>query len=217
MSARRCGSGRTATARTKPPYAPTPSAGSTTCRGRSRPSRLSTIGYLGLVCAAGLGWRRTGSTGLDYCHCRRVGVAGNSGMRADCHGADGQLRAAFEDYRAPPHVEEGHQESRNELLRGGLVPVASGMARHAGQSAIRIKNRYAALHAARLQPGESVELPDAPFQHLFIPRGAVTLEGSGALAQGDAVRFTATGGQKVTASEPAEILLREMHATLAEG
>ena len=46
-------------------------------------------------------------------------------------------------------------------------------------------------------------------------RGAVTLEGAGPLAEGDSVRFTATGGQKVTATEPAEILVWEMHATLA--
>jgi quercetin 2,3-dioxygenase len=106
-------------------------------------------------------------------------------------------------------------EIDDELLKGGLVPVASGMAEHDGAAAIRIKNRYAALYAARLQPGQAVELPEAPFLHLFVPRGAVTLEGAGQLATGDAVRFTATGGQKVTATEPAEILVWEMHATLA--
>ncbi|MEU4407127.1 pirin family protein [Streptosporangium sp. NPDC023963] len=102
-----------------------------------------------------------------------------------------------------------------ELLGGALVPVASGMARDAGRSAIRINNRYAALHVARLQPGQSVELPEAPFLHLFVPRGAVDLEGAGHLSEGDAARFTATGGQRVTAIAPAEILLWEMHATLA--
>ena len=100
-----------------------------------------------------------------------------------------------------------------ELLRGGLVPVASGMPGHDGAAAIRIRNRYAALHAARLQPGGSVDLPEAPFLHLFVARGAVTLEGAGPLAEGDAVRFTATGGQRVTATDPAEILVWEMHAT----
>jgi redox-sensitive bicupin YhaK (pirin superfamily) len=105
-------------------------------------------------------------------------------------------------------------EIGNELLTGGLVPVASGMDKHDGASAIRIRNRYAALHAARLQPGQSVELPEAPYLHLFVPRGAVTLEGAGELATGDAVRFTATGGQRVTATEPAEILVWEMHAGL---
>src|SRR5437773_12384643 len=44
-------------------------------------------------------------------------------------------------------------EIDDELLRGGLIPVASGMAKHDGASAIRIKNKYAALHAARLRPG----------------------------------------------------------------
>jgi quercetin 2,3-dioxygenase len=106
-------------------------------------------------------------------------------------------------------------EIDDELLKGGLVPVASGMDKHDGHAAIRIKNRYAALYVARLQPGQTAQLPEAPYLHLFVPRGAVTLEGAGQLATGDAARLTATGGQKVTATEPAEILVWEMHATLA--
>lgn len=106
-------------------------------------------------------------------------------------------------------------EIDHELLSGSLVPVASGMDKHDGESAIRIHNKHAALYAARLQPGQSVELPQAPFLHLFVPRGSVSLEGAGALTTGDAVRFTATGGQKVTATEPAEILVWEMHASAA--
>ena len=101
-----------------------------------------------------------------------------------------------------------------DLLSGALVPVASGMERHDGATAIRIANRYAALHAARLEAGQSVELPEAPFLHLFVPRGEVALEGAGTLVAGDAVRFTATGGQRVTATEPSEILVWEMHATI---
>jgi redox-sensitive bicupin YhaK (pirin superfamily) len=101
------------------------------------------------------------------------------------------------------------------LSSGALIPVASGMKRHDGDAAIRIKNRYAALYAARLAPGQSVELPDAPYLHLFVPRGAVNLEGSGPLGTGDAVRFTAVGGRRVTAAEPAEILVWEMHAAIA--
>jgi redox-sensitive bicupin YhaK (pirin superfamily) len=89
------------------------------------------------------------------------------------------------------------------------------MAEHAGAAAIRIKNRFAALHAARLQPAASVVLPEAPYLHLFVARGSVALEGAGDLGEGDAVRLTATGGQRVTATEPAEILVWEMHATLA--
>jgi redox-sensitive bicupin YhaK (pirin superfamily) len=107
-------------------------------------------------------------------------------------------------------------EIDGELLAGGLIPVASGMPQHAGAAAIRIANKYAALHAARLAPGQSVTLPEAPFLHLFVPRGSVELEGAGVLGTGDAVRFTATGGQRVTAgAEPAEVLVWEMHASLA--
>lgn len=95
------------------------------------------------------------------------------------------------------------------------MTVASGMERHDGASAIRIKNRYAALHAARVQPGQRVQLPEAPYLHLFVPRGNVVLEGAGELTTGDSVRFTATGGQTVTATEPSEILVWEMHASLA--
>lgn len=115
-----------------------------------------------------------------------------------------------------PNITPGYEqlEIEHDLLAGGLVPVASGMDRHHGGAAIRIKNRYAALYAARLRPGQSVEIPEAPYLHLFVPRGSVSLEGAGALQTGDAVRFTATGGQKVTATEPAEILVWEMHATI---
>jgi len=107
-------------------------------------------------------------------------------------------------------------EIDHDLLAGGLVPVASGMVKHDGDAAIRIRNKYAALYAARLLPGQTVELPEAPFVHLFVPRGSVALEGAGPLTTGDAVRFTATGGQTVTATEPAEILVWEMHATIAD-
>ena len=113
-------------------------------------------------------------------------------------------------------VEPGYaqREIDADLLSGALVPVASGRPEH-GDSAIRIANRHATLHAARLEPGRSVTLPDAPYLHLFVARGAVALEGAGSLEQGDAVRFTATGGQRVTAAAPAEILVWEMHATVA--
>ncbi|MEU9829232.1 pirin family protein [Micromonospora chersina] len=114
-------------------------------------------------------------------------------------------------------IDPGYEqlEIGDELLRGGLVPVASGMDRYDGASAIRIRNRYATLHAARLGPGDSVNLPDAPFLHLYVPSGTVTLEATGQLGEGDAARITMAGGQRVTAAEPAEILVWEMHATLA--
>ncbi|AMO58959.1 Pirin-like protein [Mycolicibacterium phlei] len=115
-------------------------------------------------------------------------------------------------------IDPGYQqlEIDDELLRGGLVTIASGMPAHRDQTAIVIRNRHAALHGARLQPGDSVELPHARYLHLFVARGEVTLEDAGPLREGDAVRFTATGGQRVTATSAAEILVWEMHASLAE-
>ncbi|AWW42007.1 quercetin 2,3-dioxygenase [Streptomyces sp. AS58] len=114
----------------------------------------------------------------------------------------------------PPGYEQ--LEIDDELLRRGLTTVASGMDKHSDTTAIRIRNKYAALHAARLSSGDSVALPEAPFLHLYVPRGRIVLEGTGKLQEGDAVRFTATGGQRITAEEPAgaEILVWEMHATV---
>lgn len=105
-------------------------------------------------------------------------------------------------------------EVADQLLRGGLVTVASGMPEHSDATAIRINNRYAALHVARLQPAESVTIPDAPFSHVFVARGAVEMEGAGLLSQGDAVRLTGVGGQRLTATSDAEVLVWEMHASV---
>ena len=102
-----------------------------------------------------------------------------------------------------------------ELLAGGLVTVASGMPAHRNAHAITIGNRYAALHAARLQPGQTVELPDAAFLHVFAARGEVTLEEAGSLGTGDAARISEVGGLRLTASQPAEVLVWEMHARAA--
>ena len=107
-------------------------------------------------------------------------------------------------------------EIEDDLLRGGLVPVASGRAEHKGAAAISIAQKDAALLASRIAPGGSVVLPDAPFVHLFVADGAVELEGTGPLATGDAVRIRGGGGEQVTAGpDGAEVLVWEMHAGLA--
>jgi redox-sensitive bicupin YhaK (pirin superfamily) len=115
-------------------------------------------------------------------------------------------------------IEPGYaqREVDAELRSGALVPVASGIPAH-GDAAIGIANRDVALHVARLEAGRGVALPDAPYLHLFVARGSVALEGAGVLAEGDAARLTATGGRRVTATGPAEILVWEMHAALRGG
>jgi redox-sensitive bicupin YhaK (pirin superfamily) len=109
-----------------------------------------------------------------------------------------------------PGIAPSYQQAETDLA--GLTTIASGM--H-GDAVIGIHNRNAALHAARLEPGEGFDLPHAPYLHLFVARGSVTVESVGALTEGDAVRLTESGGQRVTATEPSEVLVWEMHATLA--
>ena len=107
-------------------------------------------------------------------------------------------------------------EIADELLRGGLVPVASGRPDHKDAAAISISQRDAALLAARMAPGGVVAVPDAPFVHVYVADGSVELEGTGPLGTGDAARITGGAGQLVTAGpEGAELLVWEMHAGLA--
>ena len=105
-----------------------------------------------------------------------------------------------------------HEISADEL-DGRLVAVASGMP---GQdAAISINNRSTTLHVARLRPGHELTLPSAPYLHLFVARGQLTMDGA-ELAEGDAVRLTASTGAKVVARDAAEILDWEMHAALGD-
>ena len=120
----------------------------------------------------------------------------------------------------PPDVSgiaPGYQQNEiaDELLDGRLATIASGMPGH--DAAITIHNRSAALRGARLDSGESLELPAAPYLHLFVARGQLTMPATdiGAeLAEGDAVRFTAANGIRVMADQASEILVWEMHAAL---
>ena len=113
-------------------------------------------------------------------------------------------------------IRPGYEQAEipDEQLRGRLVPVASGMAKHSGEAAIAMGQRDAALHAARLDPADTVTVPDAPHVHLFVARGSTELEGAGVLTEGDAVRLSGTGGRGLEALEPAEVLIWEMHASL---
>ncbi len=114
-------------------------------------------------------------------------------------------------------IEPGYEQLdiADERLRGGLVTVASGMPKHADETAIHIKNRFAALHAGRLELGNAVTIPDAPFVHVFVARGSVELEDAGTLAEGDAARLTEAGGRRLAATDDAEVLVWEMHAHAA--
>lgn len=171
-------------------------------------------GHSGVI-YPGLAQRMSAGTGILHSErndVRRLG--GRTGAEDPVHFV--QMWVVPDEAGIRPGYEQ--LEIDAELLRGGLVPVASGLARHDGQAAIRIAQRHAALHAARLAPGASTTLPEAPYVHLFVPAGTVVLEGAGAVGTGDAVRITGSGGQRVTAGpDGAEVLVWEMHAALGGG
>lgn len=104
-----------------------------------------------------------------------------------------------------------YQQSEIDLTTGELVPIASGLPKHAGSTAIRINQRSAGMSVARLDPGATVSLPSAPYLHLFVARGTASLEGAGDLGTADAVRLTDSGEARVTAGPAgAELLVWEM-------
>ncbi len=100
-----------------------------------------------------------------------------------------------------------------QIAKGGLVPLASGRGHDA---AISIRQKDAVLSVGRLTPGETVTVPDARFVHVFVPKGAVELEGVGRIEAGDSVRLTAAGSRTLTADVPtgAEVLVWEMNSRL---
>lgn len=117
----------------------------------------------------------------------------------------------------PPDTDDG-EPSYDErdvsavLGSGELICVASGRGNGIG---VRIGNRHTDFHVARLAPGQTVIVPESPFGHLFVAAGQVRFEGMGTLGQGDAVRLTSSGGQRVSASVASEITFWEMHDSFA--
>ena len=89
-----------------------------------------------------------------------------------------------------------------------MIPIASGRGHEA---AISIKQRDAVLWGGRLKPGESVQIPDAAYAHLFSAKESAELEGADALRRGDTVRLVAAGARRLTADvgTGAEVLIWE--------
>lgn len=91
------------------------------------------------------------------------------------------------------------------LAAGGLVLVASGRG-HEG--AITIHQAGAAMWVGRLTAGEGVAVPEAPFVHVFVARGAVA-HGEQPLAEGSALRLRAAGPVELVAIDDSEIIIWE--------
>lgn len=93
----------------------------------------------------------------------------------------------------------------DQLAAGGLVPVASGQGH---ENAISIHQKDAVLWAARLSSGETIDVPDGPYGHIFIAKGSAELEANGRLDTGDAVRLTGANDLTLVADDGgAEILI----------
>lgn len=83
-------------------------------------------------------------------------------------------------------------------LDGSLRCLAAGEPVDAG---LRVHTRGASLHAARLDLGARIELPDAPRLHVFVASGAVVL-GDHELGPADTGRLLNEGGRTLSASRP---------------
>jgi redox-sensitive bicupin YhaK (pirin superfamily) len=108
-----------------------------------------------------------------------------------------------------PGIEPGYQQVdvNDRLARGGLQLVAGG---NGDEGAIHIHQRDAAMWVGRLTAGETVTLPDAPFVHVFVARGAAALgPDAAALAEGDAARLTDAGPIELTATVASEVIVWE--------
>ena len=88
---------------------------------------------------------------------------------------------------------------------GSLAPVVSG---HDGAAVARIGTASATLHAAVLDAGESVTLPNDPLQHVYVATGSLArFSLAEPLSAGDAFRVIDRPGLSVTAATPTELLV----------
>ncbi len=136
--------------------------------------------------------------------------AGAGVVHAERNGGPGPLRFVQAWVRPDGSSRAPSYEKAEVPWSGGLVAVASG--RPSDGAAVRLGQRDAALLVGRLAAGQAVDLPDAPWVHLLVASGRVELEGAGALLTGDAARVTGGGGQRLTASGPAEVLVWAMRS-----
>jgi redox-sensitive bicupin YhaK (pirin superfamily) len=104
-----------------------------------------------------------------------------------------------------------YEQTELDLTTGELVPVASGLAKHASSTAIHLNQSSAGMSVARLAPGGTITLPAAAYLHLFVATGTANLEGA-ELGTADAVRLNGSDGERVTAGpDGAELLVWEMY------
>jgi redox-sensitive bicupin YhaK (pirin superfamily) len=114
-----------------------------------------------------------------------------------------------------PSYQDLDLDASGALAEGDLVPLVGrrhpdALAEHHQQDAV--------FWAGRLPAGRKVLLPRAPMLHCYVTTGAAEVKGVGILREGDAARLTTGGGEQLIAAadESAEVLVWEMHATVAD-
>lgn len=141
----------------------------------------------------GLAQRMSAGTGIRHSEV-------NASHHADVHLV--QMWVLPDEAGLEPSYEQ--RDLNDALAGGGLVAVASGQ-QHEG--AVAIHQRDAALYVARLGPGASVPVPDAPHGHVFVALGSAALDDAD-LATGDAARLTNAGSPTLAAGDNgAEVLI----------
>jgi redox-sensitive bicupin YhaK (pirin superfamily) len=116
-----------------------------------------------------------------------------------------QMWVVPDEHGVEPSYEE--RDLSPSLAAGGLVAVASGRG-HEG--AISIHQRDAVMWVGRLADGETVEIPSAPFVHLFVARGSARIDDV-QLSEGDAVRLTGADERQLISSGNTEVIIWESH------
>lgn len=121
------------------------------------------------------------------------------------------------------HVERNAGAAPLRFVQMWLVPGAFGgepeyevVRGIADATPFAVPRTDAVLHLRRLGAGERTAVPDAAWVYLHVVRGSVRLDGH-RLAPGDAARVTDADGLTVSAEDPSELLIWEMHAEPSYG
>lgn len=148
-------------------------------------------------------------------------MSAGSGIRHSEQNASATEPVHFIQMWVPPDTEglDPDYEQRDvseRLAAGGLFPLASGGRQP--DAAITIHQKDATLWVGRADPGQELVIPEAPFVHVFIARGAASFTSrleEGSLEEGDAVRLA--GEEPLTlraGSGGAEVIVWETYGSV---
>jgi redox-sensitive bicupin YhaK (pirin superfamily) len=128
-------------------------------------------------------------------------MSAGSGIRHSEHNASPDTDVHFLQMWITPDqqgIAPGYEQTdvSGELDSGRLFRIASGKG---DEGAVHLHQAGAELWGGRLPAGTTVDLPTDRHVHVFVARGAGSLEPGGALATGDAARITEPDGLSFTA------------------